>query len=102
MSEKENLYTKPIRASKELDPNIKPPKNFNYRWVSRGLIEFYWEDNYDVDVQYEAIVEHRMSGETTWIQDTQIFDSTDVNGVGTVYRLQYQLEELEKSVLKFV
>lgn len=100
ISEKENLYTKPIRASKELDPNIKPPKNFNYRWISRGLIEFYWEDNYDIDVQYEAIVEHRMSGEQTWIQDTQIFDSTDVSGVGTVYRLQYQMEELEEIRVK--
>ena len=101
ISEKENLYTKPIRASKELDPNIKPPKNFNYHWLARGLIEFYWEDNYDVDVEYEAIVEHRLtSGSNEWITDTRIFSAIDTEGTGTVYRLSYQLEDLEEIRVK--
>ena len=101
ISEKENLYTKPIKASKELDPNIKPPKNFNYHWLARGLIEFYWEDNYDVDVEYEAIVEHRLtSGNNEWITDTRIFSATDTEGTGTVYRLSYQLEDLEEIRVK--
>ena len=101
ISEKENLYTKPIRASKELDPNIKPPKNFNYHWLARGLIEFYWEDNYDVDVEYEAIVEHRLtSGNNEWITDTRIFSATDTEGTGAVYRLEYQLEDLEEIRVK--
>ena len=101
ISEKENLYTKPIKASKELDPNIKPPKNFNYHWLARGLIEFYWEDNYDVDVEYEAIVEHRLtSGNNEWITDTRIFSATDTEGTGAVYRLEYQLEDLEEIRVK--
>ena len=100
ISDRENLYCKPIKASKALDPNILPPKNFNYRWLSRGLIEFYWEDVYDVDLEYEAIVEHRLSGETTWIEDRRVFSATDTEGTGTVYRLQYQMEDLEEIRVK--
>ena len=100
ISDRENLYCKPIKASKALDPNILPPKNFNYRWLSRGLIEFYWEDVYDVDLEYEAIVEHRLSGEISWIEDRRVFSATDTEGAGTVYRLQYQMEDLEEIRVK--
>lgn len=100
ISDRENLYCKPIKASKALDPNILPPKNFNYRWLSRGLIEFYWEDVYDVDLEYEAIVEHRLSGETTWIEDRRVFSATDTEGTGTIYGLQYQMEDLEEIRVK--
>ena len=100
ISEKENLYCKPVKASKELDPNIVPPKNFNYRWVDRGLIEFYWEDNYDCDIKYEYVLEHRLAGETEWIVDQQEIVATDMAGKGEIYRLKYQMQDLEEVRVK--
>lgn len=100
VSEKENLYCKPVKASKELDPNLVPPKNFNFHWVARGLIEFYWEDNYDCDISYEYILEHRKNGEISWITDQQEIVAKDVAGKGEIYRLQYQMEDLEEVRLK--
>ena len=100
VSEKENLYCKPVKASKPLDPNIVPPMNFNYHWLARGLIEFYWEDQYDVDVEYEYILESMKANETLWTQITEIIPSEDVEGIGTVYRVEYQLEDLEQIRMK--
>lgn len=100
VSEKENLYCKPIKASKPLDPNIVPPMNFNYHWLARGLIEFYWEDQYDVDVEYEYILESMKANEVLWTQVNKIIPSEDVEGTGTVYRVEYQLEDLEQIRMK--
>ena len=100
VSEKENLYCKPVKASKELDPNIVPPLNFNYRWLARGLIEFYWQDQYDVDVEYEYILETMKGSESVWTQANETITSTDVEGTGTVYRVEYQLEDLEQIRMK--
>ena len=100
VSEKENLYCKPVKASKPLDPNIVPPTNFNYHWLARGLIEFYWEDQYDVDVEYEYILESMKANETLWTQVNEIVPSEDVEGTGTIYRVEYQLEDLEQIRMK--
>ena len=100
VSEKENLYCKPVKASKELDPNIVPPLNFNYRWLARGLVEFYWQDQYDVDVEYEYILETMKGSESVWTQVNETITSTDVEGTGTVYRVEYQLEDLEQIRMK--
>lgn len=100
VSEKENLYCKPVKASKPLDPNIVPPMNFNYHWLARGLIEFYWEDQYDVDVEYEYILESMKANETLWTQVNEIIPSEDVEGTGTIYRVEYQLEDLEQIRMK--
>lgn len=100
ISEKENLYCKPVKASKPLDPNIVPPMNFNYHWLARGLIEFYWQDQYDVDVEYEYILESMKANETLWTQVNEIIPSEDVEGTGTIYRVEYQLEDLEQIRMK--
>ena len=100
ISEKENLYCKPVKASKPLDPNIVPPMNFNYHWLARGLIEFYWQDQYDVDVEYEYILESMKANETLWTQVNKIIPSEDVEGTGTIYRVEYQLEDLEQIRMK--
>lgn len=100
ISEKENLYCKPVKASKPLDPNIVPPMNFNYHWLARGLIEFYWEDQYDVDVEYEYILESMKANETLWTQVNEVIPSEDVEGTGTIYRVEYQLEDLEQIRMK--
>ena len=100
VSERENLYCKPVKASKELDPNIVPPLNFNYRWLARGLVEFYWQDQYDVDVEYEYILETMKGSESVWTQVNETITSTDVEGTGTVYRVEYQLEDLEQIRMK--
>ena len=100
VSEKENLYCKPVKASKEKDPNIVPPLNFNYRWLARGLIEFYWQDQYDVDIEYEYILETMKGSESIWTQINEVITSTDVEGTGTIYRVEYQLEDLEQIRMK--
>ena len=100
VSEKENLYCKPVKASKEKDPNIVPPLNFNYRWLARGLIEFNWQDQYDVDVEYEYVLETMKANEQSWTQVMETITSTDVAGTGTVYRISYQLEDLEQIRVK--
>ena len=100
VSDKENLYCKPVKMSKSLDPNIVPPINFKYRWLARGLIEFSWEDNYDVDVKYEYVLEHKLSDEIEWQSITNEIVSEDVQGKGTVYRIEYQLRDLEQIRVK--
>jgi hypothetical protein len=100
ISEKENLYSKPVKVSKALDPNIVPPLNFNYHWLARGLIEFYWEDQYNVDVEYEYILESMKSGEVLWQTITEVIPSRDVTGTGDVYRVEHQLEDLEQIRMK--
>ena len=100
VSEKENLYCKPVKASKEKDPNIVPPLNFNYRWLARGLIEFYWQDQYNVDIEYEYILETMKGSESIWTQINEVITSTDVEGTGTIYRVEYQLEDLEQIRMK--
>jgi hypothetical protein len=100
ISEKENLYSKPVKVSKALDPNIVPPLNFSYHWLARGLIEFYWEDQYNVDVEYEYILESMKSGEVLWQTITEVIPSRDVTGTGDVYRVEHQLEDLEQIRMK--
>ena len=100
ISEKENLYSKPVTVSKALDPNIVPPLNFNYHWLARGLIEFYWEDQYNVDVEYEYVLESMKSGESLWQTITEVIPSRDVTGTGEIYRVEHQLEDLEQIRMK--
>lgn len=100
VSDKENLYCKPVKMSKSLDPNIVPPLNFKYRWLARGLIEFSWEDNYEVDVKYEYVLEHKLADADVWEAINEEIMAEDVAGIGTVYRLEYQLQDLEQIRVK--
>lgn len=49
----EQLYGRKVLGSYEKDNNAKAPKDFVYNWLSPGVVEFTWEDNYMEEDEFE-------------------------------------------------
>ena len=48
-----NIFTKPISVSKALDKTLIAPAHFEGNKLESGEIQFVWEDNYNVDANFE-------------------------------------------------
>ena len=53
-----NIYTRPITVSKALDKTLLPPSNFIGTKIDTGEIQFTWDDNYDVDADFELYYQY--------------------------------------------
>ena len=81
-----NIYTKPITVSKALDKTLIPPANFTGTKVDSGQIQFTWDDNYNVDADFELYYQYSDgSSQTIFIpkESSTTGDYTYVHNVDT-------------------
>lgn len=63
-----NIYSRPIVVSMALDTTLLPPANFTGTKTDSGNIQFSWEDNYDVDIDYFELYYIYSDGDTQTVR----------------------------------
>ena len=100
------IFTKPITVSKALDKTLIPPSNFKGTKLSTGLIQFTWDDDYNVDnTSFELYYKYsdgtsqtvKINNESSGDKYTYVYNVDTYGFVNAKVRMIWELGESDYS-----